>query len=581
MIKKIIQKVTVFAKGHKFVAVVIVVVIVLVGYFGIKSFGGSSTVTTYVLAAVQKGTLIDSISGSGQVSASNQLDVKPKVSGDVVYVAVTNGQAVQAGQLLVQLDTTDAQKAIRDAQINLENAQISLDKLKISQTSDIPKLQDAITSAQNNLSQAYQTGFNQVSSAFLGLPDIMSGTRGVLYDSTVETSGQTNNVAYQNLIDQDNAIPLRKMLTQADLDYQAALNKYNQNLTDYKNATIDSPIDQMVSLINETLETTKAVFQLAKDEQNILDIVTTSMKQYQSTRSIPKAVTQYQSDISSYIGDLNGYVTNLTNIQSSIISNQQNLASDQRALSDAQANNPLDLAGQANTIEQRQASLDDAQSSLAKYSVRAPFDGTVASVDVKKGDSASSGTAVATVIAQKRIATISVNEVDIANIQLGQKATLTFDAIDGLSIAGEVAEMDAIGTVSQGVVTYNVKIAFDTQDTRVKPGMSVSASIITNVKTDVLLVSSSAIKSSTSGSYVEVPGETIPSTSISSTGVVLTQPLKQQSVEVGSSNDSMTEITSGLKEGDVIVTRTNTSTAKTTTTTSSSVRIPGLGGGGF
>src|SRR5207248_903868 len=84
------------------------------------------------------------------------------------------------------------------------------------------------------------------------------------------------------------------------------------------------------------------------------------------------------------------------------------------------------------------------------------------------------------------------------------KATLTFDAIPDLTISGTVAEIDSLGTVSQGVVTYNVKISFDTQDSRIKGAMSVSAAIITEVKQDVLVVLNSAVKSSSGASYVEM-----------------------------------------------------------------------------
>ena len=95
-------------------------------------------------------------------------------------------------------------------------------------------------------------------------------------------------------------------------------------------------------------------------------------------------------------------------------------------------------------------------------------------------------------------------------------------------------EIDTIGTVSQGVVTYNVKIGFDTQDERVKPGMSVSTDIITDVRQDVLMVPNSAIKSS---SYVEA--------------LANGQPVREP-VEIGLSNNTMTEIISGLNEGDKI-----------------------------
>ncbi|MDP1629176.1 MAG: efflux RND transporter periplasmic adaptor subunit, partial [bacterium] len=128
------------------------------------------------------------------------------------------------------------------------------------------------------------------------------------------------------------------------------------------------------------------------------------------------------------------------------------------------------------------------------------------------------------------------------------------------------AEIDTIGTVTQGVVNYNVKISFDTQDERVKPGMSVSAAVITDIKQNVLLVSNSAIKSSGSGQYVEVLVNNAP---------------QSRSVETGLSNDTMSEIISGLEEGEKVVTQTITGNTSTQTgTQNSGLRIPGMGGFG-
>jgi HlyD family secretion protein len=178
-----------------------------------------------------------------------------------------------------------------------------------------------------------------------------------------------------------------------------------------------------------------------------------------------------------------------------------------------------------------------------------PFDGVLAKVSVKKLDTIGSGTSVATLITTQKVAEISLNEVDVSKVKVGQKATLTFDAIPDLTITGLVAEIDSIGTVSQGVVTYNVKITFDTQDDRIKPGMSISSSIITDVRQDVLVVANSAIKLQNNTSYVEIFDPALVG-SDSSQGVVSPIAPIKQTVETGLSNDTETEIVSGLKEKD-------------------------------
>ena len=197
----------------------------------------------------------------------------------------------------------------------------------------------------------------------------------------------------------------------------------------------------------------------------------------------------------------------------------------------------------------------------------------LATLDIKKGDNVSSGASIGTFITKNQVAEITLNEVDATKVKVGQKATLTFDAVDGLTITGTVVQVDLVGTVSQGVVSYKVKIGFDTQDDRVKSGMSVSSSVITDTRQNVVIVPTSAVKSNSDGSsYVEIPGTT--PTSVPS----------QQTVEVGLSDNTNSEIISGLKEGDQVVTKTVTTTATKTTTAKSATSLLGggraVGGGG-
>ncbi|MFA6918950.1 MAG: HlyD family efflux transporter periplasmic adaptor subunit, partial [Patescibacteria group bacterium] len=221
-----------------------------------------------------------------------------------------------------------------------------------------------------------------------------------------------------------------------------------------------------------------------------------------------------------------------------------------------------------------------ASSKLSDYTIKAPFDGIVTNVVSISGYDASANTVLATVITPQQIAEISLNEVDAANVKIGQKATLTFDAVSDLTITGSVAQIDTIGTVSQGVVSYGAKIAMDTQDDKIKPGMSVSANIIINAKADVLLVPNSAVKASGSSSYVEVISGVTSSTPTAEDGSVASPSgTNKVTVEIGLSNDTYTEITSGLKEGDLVVEKSVISTGDTTKTQTNSL-MQLFGGGG-
>ncbi|MEK7122186.1 MAG: efflux RND transporter periplasmic adaptor subunit, partial [Patescibacteria group bacterium] len=267
----------------------------------------------------------------------------------------------------------------------------------------------------------------------------------------------------------------------------------------------------------------------------------------------------FLSSLNTYTGQTSSHLIDLLNIKNGIENDK-----------DAILNSDLDVRTQELAVKQRENVLLDAKEKLADYFVRAPFGGVIAQLQLEKGDSISPSTVLGTLITKQKLAEISLNEIDAARIKTGQKATLTFDAIPELSISGEVAEIDAIGTVSQGVVTYGVKIGFDTQDERVKTAMSVSAAIITDIKQNVLFVPNSAVKQQNDAYYVEIfAGET--------------EAPRRQIVQTGLANDTVTEIISGLNEGDTVVARTIQSTSSQTTETqqqSSGFRIPGLPSGG-
>lgn len=220
--------------------------------------------------------------------------------------------------------------------------------------------------------------------------------------------------------------------------------------------------------------------------------------------------------------------------------------------------------------------------------VTAPIDGYITTLSVNNGDqvsgsgssssasrstgtgtsgssSVSSNAPIVITNLSNLQAIVTVAETDRPKVQTGQKVALTFDALPNLTITGKVAEIDAVGTSSSGVVSYNVTISFDVQNAELKPGMSAAASIVTQVESNVLLVPNAAVKSDTSGnSYVQVlstPGGTP----------------ENVTVTVGPASDTQTEILSGLTEGQNVVTQTISSSSSSSTSSRSGLSV--LGGG--
>ncbi len=592
-IRHYFKKCWAWAISHKIASVLIAIVLVWVAYYGYGKMFAAGSETRYVLTSVQKGTLIASVSGTGQVSAESQVDVKPKASGDIVFIGVKQGDSVKSGQLLVKLDATAAEKSVRDAQSALESAQLALQKLvqpadALSMTQAENSLASANQAKQNALSdlaKVYDDGFNTVSNAFIDIPGLITGLNTILNGSALNNS-QSNADAYYSLIKgyRPDADQFRDL---AIASYQKARTSYDKNLQDYKNVSRYSAKATIESLIKETYETTKQISEAIKNTKTFLDLVNDTLTTNSQSAHPPALLASHESSLQTYTGTANTHLGNLLNIQNSIQNDKDSITNADMSIKEKTESlaklkagaDVLDIQSQQLSLKQKQNSLLDAQENLSDYYVRAPFDGVVGKMNVELRDPASPATVIATVITDKKIAEVSLNEVDVAKIKVGQKATLTFDAFPDLAITGQVAQVDSIGTVSQGVVSYGVKISFDTDDDQIKPGMSVSASIITDSKQDILTVANSAIKISNGSQYVEILDSSL-GLSTSSQGIASKVPPTRKTIEIGLSNESATEILSGLNEGDLVVVRTISSStaAQTTQSAAGGIRLPGLGG---
>jgi macrolide-specific efflux system membrane fusion protein len=226
-----------------------------------------------------------------------------------------------------------------------------------------------------------------------------------------------------------------------------------------------------------------------------------------------------------------------------------------------------------------------------RRTVTAPISGYVTTLSVRNGDqiggnssatrasssgsTTNSGTTASTPIVISDLselqAQVQIAETDRPKVKSGQKVEMTFDAVPDLTLTGKVTEIDAVGTASQSVVTYGVTVSFDIQDKRLSPGMTSSASIVTKVATDVLLVPNAAIKTDSSGgTYVQVLD--------APAGVP-----RDVTVETGPASDTQTEIKSGLTGNESVVTQTIAPGATGSTAGSSGSRggFGMMGGGGF
>ncbi len=546
MKKNIISFVGKYKKVSIFLCVVFLAGVSYLGYQ--KFFKASSGTSSTATITLKKRSFVSTVSGVGQV-ASGQVDVRSKISGDVVYVAATNGQMVKKWDLLAMVDTSDADKSVRDAEINLENAKINYEKF-VEPADDLTILQ-----AQNSLSQAeqskekaeatltkaYEDGFSTVSSAFLDLSDILKGVSDILFSSDFNDS-QWNADYYASVVaGYDTGVYDLKDLTLQN--YQSAKSAYDDCFSKYKTVTRTSSQADIENIISETYDATKKISDAVKSANNLIRFYQDELVKNSLTPD--SILTQQISSLDSYISNVNSHLSSLLGAKNTLNTSKEDILNNESSVTEKEQNlknltdgpDDLDLRAQQLSLQQKENALADAKDKLADYYIRAPFDGILTSFDLKKGDNLSSGV-VASVVSSDRYIELSLNEVDVAKVKVGQKAQITFDAIDGLVVDGEVSDIDAIGTVNQGVVEYGAKISFDNTDGRIKPGMSASVDIVTEQKDAVLLVPNSAITERGNNSFVKVMKDGQAS---------------DVKVEVGSSNEVSTEITSGLNEGDLVL----------------------------
>lgn len=506
--------------GHKIWTIVIVAIIIFSVYSANRT-ANKKTVPQYTLTATKIGTLQQTINGTGQVSASNQTDIQSQVSGTITSITAKVGQKVSTGDLIATIDP-------KNALIQLQTAKISLAKL-----TEPAKASD-ISNATNNLDKAYDDAFNAISSTYLDLPSIVSGMKELLYSQ----DGFLSNQHYSML-----STTAQTYIRTASTAYDLATNEYLDSLNRFKNISRTSPRNEIESVLDSTSKTIKDMGSAVTQAQNALTFITTNQSEYN-----PTAAASAANNINTWASQANNDVSALISAKNNISSNKNSLVNLRDGADD------LD-------IQSAELNLEQARQTYANYFIKAPYDGIIGRIPVNVFGQAGGGTVIATIVGQQNIATISLNEVDAAKVRPGQDVLITFDAIDGLNATGTVSQVDQVGSVSQGVVSYGVKININTQDERIRPGMSVNTNIITNQQLDVLLVPSTAIKSQGNLKYVQTFDKSVLPNSAARTinrtiTVSPTSLPKQVVVTTGDSDDTNTIITSGLQPGQLVVTRT-------------------------
>lgn len=143
---------------------------------------------------------------------------------------------------------------------------------------------------------------------------------------------------------------------------------------------------------------------------------------------------------------------------------------------------------------------------------------------------------------------VNVSEADIGKIKEGQEVDYTLDGYQDQVFKGRVSQVRISPTTVSNVVTYTVVVRVDNDDLKLKPGMTANVSIITQKKENVLCVPSIALK------YTPTTKGEIKRYDTQGIWVLRGSKAVREAVEIGASDDTYTEITSGnIQEGDKII----------------------------
>jgi len=407
--------------------------------------------------------------------------------------------------------------------------------------------------AETSLVKSYEDGFNSVSNVFLNLPTLMRNMEKLLFGKNLDDNQENItwyiNQTYYGDEERQKALDYREKVYSS---YNNARLAYTNNFDTFKSLTRSSDRESIENLIIQTHETTVLISDMIRNVDNYVSFVQDSMELRGFT--IPTTSLTHKSDLNSYISTINSQISSMLSTKNTIEDNKKSIITAERNITTKELSlektkkgaTDLEIRSQELAVETAEQNLADARESYNNCIIRSPFSGIISNVKVVLGDNINSNAVMGSIITDAMIATLTLNEIDIANVKIGQEVNLTFDALDNVSIVGEVSGIDTIGTVSQGVVSYNVTISFDGENKNIKPGMSIAADIIINSAKNVLTIPSSAIKTMRDGSFVEV---------------LIDDSVERKKIEIGIADDVSVEIKSGLDISDNVIISTITTTA--------------------
>ncbi len=200
-------------------------------------------------------------------------------------------------------------------------------------------------------------------------------------------------------------------------------------------------------------------------------------------------------------------------------------------------------------LEQAHLNVESARAALADAEIIAPFSGIVANVNLNPGQLVNTGSTVITLVDHSAMhIDVSVDELDIAQVEVGQPARISPEALDGAEIDGTVTRIAPTSTNNDGIVTYEVRVDItNDNELPIRIGMTTDVEILVGSIADALVVPTQAIQREGQDEFVEILNGDNATTRVP--------------VSTGETIDGFTVVTGDLTEGLTVIIPAETTSA--------------------
>jgi len=496
-------------------------------------------------ATVRRGDITISVSATGTIEPLVTVEVRSKASGAITNLAVDEGDTINAGDLIAEIEKTYTQADVDQAQADLISAQARLEQSKMNL--DLQKQQsDAqIKQAQENVNSA-QTRLNQ----------LLEQIKTEKVTNARQLKDAQNDLAMAKLRQKQAKTPRSETVkraetsvTQAKSSLDLAREEYNRRQALYEKSFVSksevesakAQLDAAQAQYDSSLEQLKLTKQPSSEEELELADLTVAKSELaiETIKQKIKEEELRQKDVDLSNSQLEDAKTSL----SLAIENKKQILIKEKDQVSAKA-----------SLVRSQVALKTAQDKLADTIVRAPISGTILAKSVEEGQvitssmgaMASAGTLLVTMANLDNVyVKTDVDETDIGSVQPGQSVSITVDAYPDKTFQGVVLRVAPKGKVVQNVTLFQVISEIKNPSKILKPGMNASVEILTTDLKDVLVLDNEAIMDM-QGSKMAIP-------------VIDGKPSAPVSVVTGVRGLDTTEIIFGLEEGDVVALQTSMS----------------------